>query len=268
MTNSDDHGSKAGQLKRKTAKSSQTKKISLGKIVEKAAEIIKKPFQRNKNDEEPQSPPKNQKTTTTKPRRRKKEMIAVDYPTAKTKKAPSPTTQPKTRKGRGRKKKNPTEEAAVQDQFLDNDDQDYGGGSSSASDFSAINSEVNGFFYTNDKFISTFEDSEILKYLRSFYPVFMRDPSDFSTQKKQIIEMLSNAKFMDAFLKRYDITIFEFFKFLFRLEPDLFKGSFLKRVQKAMKYKKYAVNAKRTSYSERKRARLSALRQNRRNTKL
>lgn len=58
----------------------------------------------------------------------------------------------------------------------------------------------------------------------------MKDPTDFLTQKKQIIEMLSDAKFMESFLSHYDMTVFEFFKFLFRLEPDLFKGSFSKRV--------------------------------------
>lgn len=35
---------------------------------------------------------------------------------------------------------------------------------------------------------------------------------------------------MEDLLSYYDIDIYEFFKFLFRIEPDLFRGSFLKRI--------------------------------------
>lgn len=70
----------------------------------------------------------------------------------------------------------------------------------------------------------------MLKYLQRAYPLFMRNPSDLTTQKKQILEMLQNAKFMEDFLSYYDMSIYDFFKYLFRIEPDIFKGSFLTRV--------------------------------------
>jgi len=46
---------------------------------------------------------------------------------------------------------------------------------------SQISTEVNGFFYTNDKFITRFEDDDILEYLKEHYPLFMKDPLDFQT---------------------------------------------------------------------------------------
>ena len=45
-----------------------------------------------------------------------------------------------------------------------------------------------------------------------------------------IISMLSDSKFMDAFLSRYDMLVTDFFAFVYIIEPDIFKGSFLKKI--------------------------------------
>ena len=88
------------------------------------------------------------------------------------------------------------------------------------------------------------------------FPGFMQDSKNVQSQKKMIISMLSDSKFMDAFLSRYDMLVTDFFAFIYRIEPDIFKGSFLKKIYNAMKYKKYAIKAKKATYHERKKARL------------
>ena len=253
------------------SKSKQTKKkISLGEIVQKTVEIFKKPFANDsaKSDKpkeiisdkvDQKKPTKKRKQQPTKSKR-KKEMIAVDYPSTSLKKLENTkdqkTAKTTTRPARKKKKKSPTAEVEQLDnQFQDDEQLEYA--EAKQRDTAAqISTEVNGFFYTNDKFITRFEDDDILNYLKARYPLFMKDPSDLQCQKKQILDMLQNAHFMDELLSYYDIDIYEFFKFLFRLEPDLFKGSFLKRIQKAMRYKKYAIKAKRCSFIERRKARL------------
>lgn len=276
----------AKQLVKKTNKKvvavSEAKKISLGQIVQKTVEILKKPFvnqskddQLENNDVDDLSSKVNKSRRKTKPKsegnqpiakpraKRKKETIAVDYPETSLKKLEK-TKEEKVAKQKSqlKRKHKPTkkETEAIASEFQD-DDQLEDAADRQRETFSQISTEVNGFFYTNDKFITRFEDDNILEYLKEHYPLFMKDPLDFQTQKKQILDMLQNAQFMEDLLNYYDMNIYEFFKFLFRLEPDLFKGSFLKRVQKAMRYKKYAIKAKRCSFIERRKARLKGLKQ-------
>ena len=45
-------------------------------------------------------------------------------------------------------------------------------------------------------------------------------------------------------LDSYNMTVLDFFKFLFRLCPSVFKGFFVKKVQKTLKTKKYAKTVK------------------------
>ncbi len=47
--------------------------------------------------------------------------------------------------------------------------------------FAQASSEVNGFFYTNDKFFNRVEDGEMLRYLQRAYPLFMRNQNDLTT---------------------------------------------------------------------------------------
>ena len=119
--------------------------------------------------------------------------------------------------------------------------------SSSTSSFSETS-----FFYTSDKFFNTFEDDEIIYYIQRKYPTFDFDNSSDTIMRKTIIEILNDTKFMTEVLERYNMNIYDFFKFLFRYDQDIFKGLFFKRIKKALKYKKYAIAAKRLSYSARK----------------
>lgn len=112
-------------------------------------------------------------------------------------------------------------------------------------------SETN-FFYTSDKFFNTFEDDEITYYIQCKYPTFDFENSSDTVMRKTIIEILNDTKFMTEVLERYNMNIYDFFKFLFRYDQNIFKGLFFKRIRKALKYKKYATTAKKLLYSERK----------------
>jgi len=72
--------------------------------------------------------------------------------------------------------------------------------------------------------------------------------------RKTIIEILNDVKFMTELLDRYGMNIYDFFKFLFRYDMNIFKGLFFKRLKKALKYKKYAVEVKKQSYIIKKKA--------------
>lgn len=104
------------------------------------------------------------------------------------------------------------------------------------------------FFYTSDKFINAFEDDEITKYIQEKFPLFRSDDANDAILRKTIIEILNDVRFMNKLLEYYNMTIFDFFKYLYRQESSLFKGQFLKRLQKAMKYKKYAITAKKQAF--------------------
>ena len=104
------------------------------------------------------------------------------------------------------------------------------------------------FFYTSDKFINSFEDDEITKYIQEKFPLFRSDDANDAILRKTIIEILNDVRFMTKLLEYYNMTIFDFFKYLYRQESSLFKGQFLKRLQKAMKYKKYAITAKKQAF--------------------
>ena len=112
-------------------------------------------------------------------------------------------------------------------------------------------SETN-FFYTSDKFFNTFEDDEITYYIQCKYPTFDFENSNDIVMRKTIIEILNDTKFITEVLDRYNMNIYDFFKFLFRYDQNIFKGLFFKRIRKALKYKKYATTAKKLLYSERK----------------
>lgn len=160
-----------------------------------------------------------------------------------------------------RKKRPSKKQKQIIQQLKDNDDEqiEEQEKQSKQTASQAAASEINSFFYTNDKFLNQFDDDEIVEYVQFRFPMLMKLGADIQTQKKQFVEMLSDAKYMQDFLQRFDMLIYDFFKIVYKYEPDLFKGSYLKKIQKAMKYKKYATNAKKVSFLERRRTRLKEL---------
>lgn len=64
--------------------------------------------------------------------------------------------------------------------------------------------------------------------------------------------MLNDVELMEMVLDEYDMSAIDFFKFLFRICPTIFKGLFVKKVQKTLKGKQYAKTIKFGDYAFRK----------------
>lgn len=135
--------------------------------------------------------------------------------------------------GKGGRKRKPTEdelrqaEAKAKPDELEKDDACPTEAEQSRS---SISSAFNSFFYTDEKFIDQFEDREILEYVRMAHPEYNPKAGDDSALRKAILSILSDSRFMSRLLDRYGMTIFDFFKFLFRIEPSVFKGTFITKV--------------------------------------
>lgn len=93
--------------------------------------------------------------------------------------------------------------------------------------FSSMASAMNGFFYTDDGFVDSFEDGEILRYIRSRFPEYVPNSENPFEAKRALLSMLGDSRFMTGLLKRYDMNVLDFFRFMFRLDPELFRGVFI-----------------------------------------
>lgn len=160
---------------------------------------MKKPFSRNSSVEKngddgneastnksaPKQPRKpktvekmsGEKERDSKPKfKRKKESISIDYPSSSLKKLEEDKAKKTKTNPRKTKKRKPSkQEFEVMKDDFDEDNWDQSQSSGRSADLASISTEVNGFFYTNDKFITRFEDEDILDYLKMHYPLFMKD---------------------------------------------------------------------------------------------
>ena len=120
--------------------------------------------------------------------------------------------------------------------------------------------QLSKFFYSNDKFIETFDDEQLYDAITKHYPGLLANESNEQTKRKTVIDLLNNNEFMSNILENYNMTILDFFKFLFRLCPSIFKGFFVKKVQKTLKTKKYAKSVKFSQYNFSRRRKKKAAR--------
>ena len=97
------------------------------------------------------------------------------------------------------------------------------------------------FFYTSDKFISQFEDKDIIEDIQKEYPMFMSQKATDSEMKKTICEFIQDKKFIETLMAQYDMTIMDFLKFIFRLDIGIFKGAFLTKIGKIVNNAGYDV---------------------------
>lgn len=88
----------------------------------------------------------------------------------------------------------------------------------------------NGFFYTDEKFVAQFEDGEILERVRAAHPEFDPKAGDDAKTRKAILQVLDDSDLVSDVMDMYNMTVFDFFKFLFRMEPGVFKGAFIPKV--------------------------------------
>ena len=72
------------------------------------------------------------------------------------------------------------------------------------------------------------------------FPGLLATEKNDHARKNAMLDMLNDIDFMNDVLEQYNMTILDFFKFLFRLCPSTFKGMFVKKLQNAVKDKPYA----------------------------
>lgn len=101
---------------------------------------------------------------------------------------------------------------------------------------SAVN---NSFFYTSDKFFDQLDQADILESVIQQYPGFSTDNDD-STIKQTLVQILDDDAFMTKTLRYYNITIFDFFKMLYKNYASIFKGPYLKKIRHEVEAKAYS----------------------------
>lgn len=99
----------------------------------------------------------------------------------------------------------------------------------------------NSFFYTDESFIIDFDDRQILNYIQIKFPNFGIN-SNYPIFKQNIFNFLEDDKFVQTVMSRFELNSNELFKFMFRLEPSVFKGIFMKKVKELILNKKYFKN--------------------------
>lgn len=139
-------------------------------------------------------------------------------------------------KGRPRRPSKKEQQAIAEQKRLDELDKDIDSMSASpvqppqdgiGQQFSGVSSAMNGFFYTDEVFVTRFEDKEILQYIRRRFPEYVPNSENQFAARHVVLDMLSDSRFMSGLLERYDMNVFDFFKLMFRLDPELFRGAFI-----------------------------------------
>ena len=103
-----------------------------------------------------------------------------------------------------------------------------------------FNSTVDtSFFYTNDKHLNAIDDVEVINRIMSRYPDFNQKNKD-TQLKKILLQVLDDDLFMSDILEYFSLTIFEFFRIIYKNYSSLFNTLFIKKVKDRIKNKKYA----------------------------
>jgi hypothetical protein len=80
---------------------------------------------------------------------------------------------------------------------------------------------------------------DIFAFIRNAYPDFMRSGDSETKVRRSIQRVLDDEAFVERVMKIFDITIFDFFKILFRADPAVFKKPFLQGLHKQILRKSY-----------------------------
>ena len=103
-----------------------------------------------------------------------------------------------------------------------------------------FNSTVDtSFFYTNDKHLNAIDDVEVINRIMSRYPDFNQKNKD-TQLKKILLQVLDDDLFVSDILEYFSLTIFEFFRIIYKNYSSLFNTLFIKKVKDRIKNKKYA----------------------------
>ena len=183
------------------------KKISLQQAFGKVVDVVKKPFSKQK------SKSKLQKKT-------RRERILVDN---------------------FKPQKNEDSNKTQQPQTVPQQDKPYVDVPFAESTSGATYSK---FFYSDEYAIDNFDDHQLYEVLSQKYPGLLASEESEVVKRNAIITLLNDVEVMQKILEKYNMTILDFFKFLFRMCPSVFKGLFVKKVQKTLKDKPYAQSIK------------------------
>lgn len=86
------------------------------------------------------------------------------------------------------------------------------------------------FFYSNDRFIETFDDRQLYDMLRKRWPALNEDDKSLQHKRTAILEILADEKLINSLDEDYGMSPLDVMSFLFRMCPSLFKGIFVKKV--------------------------------------
>lgn len=108
---------------------------------------------------------------------------------------------------------------------------------SSIEDFN--NTVDNSFFYTNDKRINAIDEAEVISRMLIQYPDFNQQNKD-TQLKKLFLQMLDDDVFILDILDYFNLTIYDFFKIIYKNYSSLFNALFIKKVKEKLQNCKYA----------------------------
>lgn len=183
------------------------KKISLQQAFGKVVDVVKKPFSGQKSKSKPQ-------------KKTRREKILVDN---------------------FKPQKNIDSSNTQQAQTVIQQDKSYVDVPFAESTSGATYSK---FFYSNEYTIDNFDDPQLYDVLSQKYPGLLASEESEVVKRNAIITLLNDVEVMQKILEKYNMTVLDFFKFLFRMCPSVFKGLFVKKVQKTLKDKPYAQSIK------------------------
>ena len=96
------------------------------------------------------------------------------------------------------------------------------------------------FFCSNDKFLQKVDDRGLYQQIVLTWPSLSIACCNMHEKRNSIASMLMDDEYMNDLMVSYDMTFVDFFKFLLRLCPSLFKGLFITKVQDILRNREYA----------------------------
>lgn len=88
-----------------------------------------------------------------------------------------------------------------------------------------------------------FDDAEILKYIRVSMPAFGLNPGG-AEFKQAMFDFLENDAYVNHVMDKFELEARDLFKVLFRIDPSVFKGMFMKRIKEIAARKQYSARGR------------------------
>ena len=99
--------------------------------------------------------------------------------------------------------------------------------------------DYNGFYYTSEKHIRKMDDAFIISKIIEKYPDFGN--KDDENSLKQIFSVIvSDSKFINELLKKYDLTVKELFSIIYRNYSFIFNSAYTSKIRKLISGRSYA----------------------------